>query len=294
MREGRGLVACPDVVSSWFQNGHALDAIRLDSRALQYGDGLFETVAIRDHQPRLWTLHVERLLFGCDQLGIKAPDPDMLVQQLEYALQSSTIGTQYALAKIIVSAGSGRRGYQRSANKSSELLIGIFGAVPPDTEFRRQGVLTRLCETSLAVQPALAGIKSLNRLEQVLARAEWQDPDVFEGLMCDTDGQLICGTMSNVFVIRSDSVSTPALDRCGVAGVMRQHVLNTLSASGMTVRVCDISWDHFLTADEVFLTNSQFGVLPVRACDEQQWPVGSQTIKILTLVAKTGIEECTA
>jgi len=281
-------------VSIWFQNGQTIESIPMDSRALQYGDGLFETVAIRDHKPRLWALHAERLLSGCDRLGIKAPDEDVLIKQLEHALQSSPIDTQYALAKIIVSAGSGRRGYQRSENESSELLIGIFAAVPPDSKLLRHGVVTRSCETSLAVQPALAGIKSLNRLEQILARKEWQDPDVFEGLMCDTDGRLICGTMSNVFVIHGDSVSTPALDRCGVAGVMRQHLLNTLSANGGTLTICDISWDQLLSADEVFLTNSQFGVLPVRACDERQWRVGSRTEKILTLVAKTGIEELAA
>lgn len=281
-------------MSIWFQNGKIVNAVPLDSRALHYGDGLFETIAIRAGKPRLWTLHVERLLSGCGRLGINAPDADVLSKQLENALQSSAVDTQYALAKIIVSAGSGRRGYQRSEDGSSELLIGIFEAVPPGTALLRHGVVTRSCETSLAVQPALAGIKSLNRLEQVLAREEWQDPDVFEGLMCDTGGQLICGTMSNVFVIHGDSVSTPALDRCGVAGVMRRHVLDTLCANQMTVAECDISWDQFLSADEVFLTNSQFGVLPVRACDDRQWRVGSRTAKILTLVAKTGIEELAA
>ena len=281
-------------MSSWFQNEQALDAIPLDSRAMQYGDGLFETIAIRNRKPRLWTLHVERLRAGCGRLGIKAPEEGLLIKQLEQALRSSTVDTHYALAKIIVSAGPGRRGYQRSENGRYELLIGIFEAAPPDKDLRRQGVVTRLCATRIAVQPALAGIKSLNRLEQVLARKEWQDPDVFEGLMCDTDGRLICGTMSNVFVIHGDSVSTPALERCGVAGVMRQHVLNTLSANGKAATVCDISWDRFLSADEVFLTNSQFGVLPVLACDDQQWPVGSLSTNILNMVAKTGIEEFTA
>ncbi len=281
-------------MSTWFQNGQAVDATPLDSRALQYGDGLFETIAIRDSKPRLWTLHVERLLSGCGRLGIKAPDADVLIEQLAHALQSSTVDTQYALAKIIVSAGSGHRGYRRSEDGSSDSLIGIFEAAPPHADFLRHGVVTRLCETIIAVQPALAGIKSLNRLEQVLARKEWQDPDVFEGLMCDTDGQLICGTMSNVFVIHGGSVSTPALDRCGVAGVMRRHVIDTLSGNGLAVAVCDISWDQFLSADEVFLSNSQFGVLPVRTCDEQQWQVGTLSTNILSLMAQAGIEECAA
>jgi 4-amino-4-deoxychorismate lyase len=125
-----------------------------------------------------------------------------------------------------------------------------------------------------------------------LARKEWQDPNIFEGLMCDTDGRVICGTMSNVFVIHKQTVSTPILDRCGVAGVMRRHVLERLSASGVSVRERVLDWNDLTSADEIFLTNSQFGVMPVRACDEHKWPADPVTRTVMDLLADSGIEEC--
>jgi 4-amino-4-deoxychorismate lyase len=279
-------------MSSWYRQGQLCSAIPIDDRALHYGDGVFETIAIRKGEARLWSLHVDRLQAGCERLGIAVPGADELRQELAQALHATDIDTRYALAKIIVSAGSAGRGYRRPDKITAELFTGIFEAVRPGDAHIRDGVATRRCETIVAAQPALAGIKSLNRLEQVLARNEWQDPAVFEGLMCDTDGQLICGTMSNVFLIHDKKVSTPILDRCGVAGVMRRHVIEVLSASGMRVRECVLGWDKLVSADEVFLTNSQFGVVPVRACDAQEWAVGPVTGRVLGLLAASGIEEC--
>ena len=110
--------------------------------------------------------------------------------------------------------------------------------------------------------------------------------------MCDADGLLICGTMSNVFVVHAQLISTPVLDQSGVAGIMRQHVLNTLRADGSGVTEKNISWDDARSADEVFLTNSQFGVMPIRRCGEQQWQVGPVTGRVMNLIAQNGIEEC--
>ncbi len=279
-------------MSSWYRQGQLVSAVPIDNRALHYGDGVFETIAIRKGEPRLWSLHVDRLQSGCERLGIAVPAANDLQQELVQALLATEVDTRYALAKIIVSAGSAQRGYRRPDKTEAEVFTGVFAGVRPDVALSRDGVVTRLCETIVAAQPALAGIKSLNRLEQVLARNEWQDPGVFEGLMCDADGKLICGTMSNVFVVHDNSIATPSLDRCGVAGVMRRHVIAILSANGMRVRECVLAWDKLLSADEVFLTNSQFGVLPVRACDDRAWPVGPVTGRVLSLLAAGGIEEC--
>ena len=281
-------------MNSWYRRGQLTRSVPFDDRALHYGDGVFETVAIRNGKARLWSLHVDRLQAGCARLGIAVPAADELQRELAQALQATTADTDYALAKIIVSAGSADRGYRRPDKTGTEVFTGIFAGLRPADALVRDGVVTRLCETIVAAQPALAGIKSLNRLEQVLARNEWQDPTVFEGLMCDSDGQLICGTMSNVFLIHDNTVSTPILDRCGVAGVMRRHVMEVLSANDIAVRECALAWDKLLSANEVFLTNSQFGLVPVRACDAHEWSVGLMTRKVLTLIANSGIEECAA
>jgi 4-amino-4-deoxychorismate lyase len=119
----------------------------------------------------------------------------------------------------------------------------------------------------LAEQPTLAGIKHLNRLEQVLARAEWSDPAIAEGLMLDQSSRLIEGTMSNVFLVRGGVVYTPRLHRCGVAGIVRELVLQRLAAECAPVREADLTLDDVSAADEVFLTNSLIGIWPVLKID---------------------------
>ena len=149
-----------------------------------------------------------------------------------------------------------------------------------------------LCHNRLALQPGLAGIKSLNRLEQVLARAEWNDASIMEGLMLDTDGRLICGTMSNVFISTGNMIATPALTRCGVAGVMRRHIIAILDKAGTTCEVRDVGVGELYAAEEVFLTNSQFGVLPVRQIDSTKFAPGTVTRDLMQLAASTGVPEC--
>ena len=279
-------------MSAWYCDGESINALSIDDRAIQYGDGLFETIAIRGGEPRLWQLHVERLHHGCERLAIAVPTEESLRAHVQQAIQESGIDSDYALAKIIVTAGSGPRGYKRTDSGQSRVLIAVYDLQQPGHAAYRDGVEVVRCATTLAAQPALAGIKTLNRLEQILARNEWQDPDVFDGLMCDSAERLICGTMSNVFVVRDQSISTPDLGRCGVAGVMRRHVLDTLLGAGKSAPEEDIHWDDAMAANEVFLTNSQFGVMPVRQCGEQHWSVGPITRELMKRVAHSGIEEC--
>ena len=279
-------------MNTWYCDGEPSESLSIDDRAIQYGDGLFETIAIRAGEPRLWPLHLERLRHGCERLGIAMPAEAVLRANLQQAVHESGIDSDYALAKIIVTAGSGPRGYQRTDAGKSRVLTAAYAVQRPAPAGYREGVVVVRCATTLAEQAALAGIKTLNRLEQVLARNEWQDSEIFDGLMCDTAERLICGTMSNVFVVHDHSIITPALGRCGVAGVMRRHILDTLQADAMTAHEDDIHWDDAMSADEMFLSNSQFGVLPVRQCGKRRWAVGPVTRELMKRVAKSGIEEC--
>jgi 4-amino-4-deoxychorismate lyase len=155
-------------------------------------------------------------------------------------------------------------------------------------------VRVRVCATRLAIQPQLAGIKTLNRLEQVLARNEWDDDTVFEGLLLDTAGRLICGTMSNVFLFDGNSLATPAITRCGVSGVMRRHLLATVELAGIDCQVRDIAGDELNHCQGVFLTNSQFGVLPVHRCGSRRWHQDEFSQRLMRLVANSGIAEYAA
>ncbi len=262
-------------------------------RAAAYGDGLFETIAIRNSKPRFWSMHSERLQTGCERLGLPCPTPAALLAEIETAIAAAKIETEFAAAKLTVSAGFAGRGYQRDPTADPVVRVSLHTAKTLPTEDYQNGISTRLCTTRLAVQPLLAGIKTLNRLEQVIARAEWNDEKIFEGLLLDTDGRLICGTMSNVFIIKKSVLITPAITRCGVSGIMRRHLVKLLQEDGsVECEVRDVAADELTSADEVFLSNSQFGVLPVRTCTSLQWAVGPITRHAQNLVAGNGVPEC--
>ncbi len=279
-------------MSEWYSAGERVETLSIDDRATQYGDGLFETIAIRQGKPRFWKLHLERLLTGCARLGIPLPDASALHEDLAAALAESDLDTAFATAKILVTAGAGPRGYFRPADSATSVLVGLFAAEPGDGAWYRDGVCARVCQTRLAPQPRLAGMKTLNRLEQVLARAEWSDPTIREGLMLDPDERLICGTMSNVFVVLDQSLVTPAITRCGVSGVMRRHLLAELQNRDINCEVRDIDLAEALSAAEIFVTNSQLGIVPLRQVDEQRFDIGDVTRQAMRVAAATGVPEC--
>ena len=270
-------------MSTWFVNGEPASETSVGHRALQYGDGLFETIAIRGEEPRLWPLHRERMTSGCLRLGLALPDFEACRALITaYAAPTST-------AKLIVAAAAPGRGYQRS-DESADVFVGLFPAVVPQPDDYAKGIATMTCATRLASGSSVAGLKTLNRLEQVLARNELAGTDCFEGIVCNAAGEPICGTMSNLFIVRDGAYLTPALDDCGVAGVMRQHLLGCLIWAGRSVDVTVLQ--DLEDADEVFVTNSQFGLLPVTSCDELQWPVGPLTREAMRLLGENGVEEC--
>jgi 4-amino-4-deoxychorismate lyase len=278
-------------MTEWFLDGRPCDTIPADDRAVQYGDGLFETVAIRDGEPRLWDFHVERLRTGAARLGLEAPAESTLRAGLAAALEQARPGGARCLAKIVLTAGTGPRGYARSPSVQTTLLTGISDAAVLSASCYRDGVELRICHTRLAIQPQLAGMKTLNRLEQVLARNEWSDDVVFEGLTLDTADRVICGTMSNLFLITGQELVTPALTRCGVAGVMRRHVLTLLDSAGIVCSVRDVGVDELWSSDGVFISNSQFGILPVRRCGEHTWPAREVFHRLAAMVRASGVVE---
>ncbi len=279
-------------MSFWLVNGRNDATLAVDDRAVQYGDGVFETIAIRGGRPRFWDLHRDRLLLGCERLGIAAPDFASLPGMLQDAIGASGVDGAFATAKVIVSAGRGERGYRRPAGHAPTTIIGVFASRPRPAAEYRDGIEVRICQTRLGVQPQLAGIKSLNRLEQVLARNEIDEGLVREGLVLDTEGRLICGTMSNVFLIIDNTYVTPAITRCGVSGIMRRKVIEFLDAHGADYDVRDVSPGDVSAADGIFLSNSQFGVLPVRQCGDRSWPIADKVQHVMQGVAAAGVPEC--
>ncbi|MDJ0910559.1 MAG: aminodeoxychorismate lyase [Woeseiaceae bacterium] len=280
-------------MNEWFEHGSRVDSIPVDDRGLQYGDGLFETIAIRDARPRFWSAHVDRLTSGAERLGLTLPVANILQRDLERALALTTINTGFCTAKIVITAGVGPRGYRREAGRPTRTLVGVFDGAELPRDHYAEGVETVLCETPMSDQPLLAGLKTLNRLDQVLASREWESGDAFDGLMCDSAERLVCGTRTNLFLIRDNQIMTPALDRCGVAGIMRRQILDGLSGNQIECAVTDIPAAALDDADEVFVCNSQIGVLPVRRCGTRSWPVGEGTQSIMAMMAYNDVPECT-
>jgi len=279
-------------MANWFNKGKAVEYVSIGDRGFQYGDGLFETIAIRNGEPRLWSYHVDRLAKGCKRLGIRMLSETELSEGVMHALSDNDAPATYAVAKIIVSSGVGQRGYGRAFADAPTVLFGAFPADRLAHDSYRDGIDTLICKTRLSTDSPTAGLKTLNRMEQVLARSEFADSDLFEGLTMDAADNIICGTMSNVFFIRDKTVLTPPLDRCGVEGVMRRHVIETLNQRGIATSIQPLAEASLANVDEVFLSNSQFGVLPVRTCLQMSWGVGDMTREVMSMLADNDVSEC--
>lgn len=265
-------------------NGKKETRIAATDRGLQFGDGLFETVAVRKGRPCLWRRHAERLVSGCSRLGIDAPDTDQLHEEVMAEIGSETGG----VIKIMVTRGPGRRGYRPQPNSTPTRIVNWNpDPVFPEQVYQR-GILARLCSTRLGWNPALAGLKHLNRLEQVLARSEWNDPSIQEGLMMDSADCVIEGTSSNLFVVQGERLYTPDLSRCGVAGVMQGLIIELARKLDIPIIVTDISLHDLWTADGLFVSNSLIGLWPVRELSGHAFSVDAVPEKLREVVMERG------
>ncbi|MDP9084292.1 MAG: aminodeoxychorismate lyase [Pseudomonadota bacterium] len=245
-------------MSAWI-NGRQSTAIDWRDRGLQYGDGVFETMRVRGGTVRLLDYHLERLCAGCKKLQIPAPAPRLLRREIDRAAAVRREG----IVKLIVTRGCGPRGYRPSGGARGTRIVTQY---PLARGARREAAIPvriRVCATRLGHNPALAGLKTLNRLESVMACAEWRNPRVWDGLMRDVDENIVCGTMSNLFLKRGSLLMTPALDRCGVAGVMRRWVLERAHELQLRPVERRIRWRDLVAADEVFMTNAVVGMRSV-------------------------------
>lgn len=254
-------------------DGQPVESLPVTDRGLHYGDGLFETLAVKEGRVRRLPLHLKRLRDGCDRLGIRKPDETVLQQELQQAIA----GQDRAVLKLMLTRGSGGRGYRPSEQSVVSRLLLRYPWPDYPLDWSGQGIELRVCRTRLGRNPALAGIKHLNRLEQVLARAEWSE-GAQEGLMLDTEGWVIEGTMSNVFASPAEGrLVTPGLSQAGVAGVTRQYILERARGHSMEVEVRPLSLDELLGCQELFVCNSIAGVWPVRCIESRDYSVGPLT-----------------
>ncbi len=238
-----------------------------DDRGLAYGDGVFRTLAMRNGVAEQWPLQFSKLAADCWALGIEPPAESDLQRDL------TRIAGEIpdCALRISVTRGSGGRGYIIPQQPVTRRMVSASPPPKYPESWPRSGVKVRYCDIRLSAQPRLAGIKHLNRLENVLARAEWSDPEVSEGLLLDIDGNVIEGTRSNLFLVEGLGLVTPVLNRCGVAGLTRDRVISAATEHGLNCVAEPISTARLEAAREIFLVNSLIGVWPVAVLGEKRW-----------------------
>lgn len=257
--------------------GHYVDVA---DRGFQYGDGLFETVEILSGRPLFLDRHLRRLALGCQRLLIPAPAAELLAEEAAKLARQAERG----VLKIIVTRGSGGRGYRQPEPIQPTRLLSLHSYPDyPDT-FQTDGIRARFCWQRLSINTALAGIKHLNRLEQILARAEWCDDDIQEGLMLDNEDRVIEGVMSNLFAVKAGQLYTPSLAGCGVAGIVRELVIGFARDIGVPLYEIPLDQVEVLAADELFVTNSVIGIWPIKRLEQRVLAVGPLTLRLQGLL----------
>jgi len=261
-------------------NGKNTTPLSVLDRGLHYGDGLFETMLVKDATIQYLHDHYNRLHEGCCRLGIGCPSYNSFKSECVQLLGELTSG----VIKVIVTRGDTARGYRYGSDQKTNRIFILYPPVQYPQQNWLSGVKLRVCQTYLGRNDQLAGLKHLNRLEQVLARAEWTDPSYAEGIMLDQIGNVIEGTMSNLFMVEKGQLITADLSECGVAGILRKNVIDSAQTAQIPLRIENFPVQRLLCADEVFICNSVIGIWPVNAISNQGFELGPITSKLMNLL----------
>ncbi len=274
-------------------NGETKHCIEFSDRGFQYGDGLFETIEVLNGIPVFLNQHLQRLSKGCEKLLIPIPDIEIFRKEAFQLAQSSA--SKQAVLKLIVTRGSGGRGYRQPEIIHPTRLFSLHPFPDYPESYKQQGINIRFCNTRLGINPALSGIKHMNRLEQVVARSEWNSSEIQEGLMLDINGNIIEGTMSNIFLVKENVLYTPTIEQCGVEGIVRNIVISEAQKNQVYVVEKILSKEDIKSADELFVTNSIIGIWPVKQLKEQRYAIGPLTQhlqKLLLAFRQEDIHAC--
>lgn len=257
-------------------NGSPSNLVHATDRGLNYGDGVFTTLPVQSGTPLFLDRHLLRLQRDAGRIKLVSPQIPSLETEIRTVLQE----VQDGILKIVITRGQGGRGYLPPSDPDPTVILSLF---PPKPEASQPdlGMIATYCTTVLGHSPSLAGVKHLNRLEQVLARSELQGLAVDEGIMRDPDGFVVEGTMSNLFGVQGNQVVTPLLDRCGVQGVMRELVIDALRTDwGVAVEERRVTAEDLLRFDEVFLTNGVIGIQSLTQLDARVYPKGPMATRL--------------
>lgn len=254
-------------------NGIASEYVSVTDRGLHYGDGVFETIACVGNSAVFIQQHLNRMENGARKLNIPFPDRQLFLDDINCLLRGSNSNS---IIKLILTRGRGKRGYRYEKTQIPTRICMLSAWPDYVAHWREHGITTRFCQTQVSVNPQLAGIKSLNRLDSVLASSEL-GPAFNEGFLSDIDGNVIEGSMSNIFIVSNGTLVTPDLSRCGVNGIMREQIIDIAQNSSIKVETRNITRDELLESREIFISNSVIGVCVVKQLEKQSYNTDTMT-----------------
>ncbi len=254
-------------------NGEYKDTIAIMDRGFQYGDGLFETIEVRQNTPIFLEQHLQRLSNDSRRIHLPMLDLELLRSEIKQLCQNSG----NAVLKIIITRGSGGRGYRQPDDIQPTRILSLYPFPDYPQNYYSDGIVARICDTRLGLNPILAGIKHLNRVEQVMARAEWNEATIQEGIMLDINRHVIEGTMTNVFYVKKKALYTSPLKDCGIAGIIRSWIMESQIRLLFPIFEQDFFIDDLFGADEIFVCNSVIGIWGIRKLEKHRYTVGKIT-----------------
>lgn len=274
-------------------NGVESSHVSVADRGLHYGDGLFETIRVEQGGLHYWQQHYNRLAHSAQRLALSCPQQTVLEDDIRHLLRySQATAAQTAVLKIIITRGAGERGYRFARNLPVTRIVQLDSCTVHKESHGEHGIAATFCQHRLASSAQLAGIKHLNRLDNILASAElgkrWQ-----EGIVLDQQDNVIEGCFSNLFFLRGTCLYTPALRTAGVEGIIRQRLLQLVSDAGLTLCIDHFSRQQLVDADEIFFSNSLIGLWPVRQLDDKMFTSFDQTRKLASLLAQDETQHVT-
>ena len=259
--------------ASYLINGSFNQVISPFDRGFAYGDGVFRTIKMQGGLPEHWPQHYQKLVADCAAINIVCPSAELLMSDLSQLFLGDVENVDlHAVAKIIITRGEGNRGYTPPAI-TAPMRVVLKLAMPdyPKSRFS-DGVHLTVCETRLAAQPKLAGVKTLNRLENVLARMEWKDQEITEGIMLDMQDNVIECTSANIFARFGDTLITPSLQQCGIAGITRQRIIELAPTLSLDIAIESFDLEKLVAADEVIICSSLYGAWQVKTVQVKMMP----------------------
>ena len=254
-------------IHTYLINGSFDTTISPLDRGFAYGDGIFRTMKVTNGLPEYWPQHYQKLVADCAAINIVCPSAELLMSDI----QALYTPTDTAVCKIIITRGEGERGYAPPAITAPMRVVLKTALRTYPANYLSEGVSLHVCKTQLARQPQLAGIKHLNRLENVLARMEWTDTNIADGILCDAENNVIECTAANIFARFGNTLVTPCLINCGVTGITRQHIIDIAHLVPLIVKIEPISLTQLFLADEVIICSSIYGAWQVKKIMQHTW-----------------------